>query len=1031
MGCVAAFALALRHAHHCLIPWQYSPNRYDQKQDPSVSVSIAEFWKLLEQSRLLSPEQCRQLEADFGQVKGAAAQGNAKTVAQWCTARNILTEYQATIFLAGRHGPFYFGDYKVYDRVDRGRLSGQFRAVHAATGHPVLLQFLTGSWSKDPAAWAAAAAELRAAAAIRSPHVQRWFEPVDVQSFKFLVSEDLRGQSLAERLAAGRLPPAEACRVVRLAALGLAQMHTHSRIHGDVRPDNLMLEPIAGAPDNVKVLFAPHELPGPVDFGQFASTPEGLARLDYLAPELATPGKAPNTLTDTYALGCTLYTLLAGMPPFAGGHWQQKMARHATEPIRPLESFGVPPAVGQVVAFMMAKNPAVRFPSLAVVAEQLLPLVDPAARHEVYPQSPPTLASYERSLAQRRTQPASASSAGGASRGSAPPGFKLDVGDAGSSRTTTGTSTATAAALKSRKEAQQRKTLAIGLGAAALLVVGLIVGVNMMGTGGNPKPGPGSQVAGAGDPEPIARIEPTPTGNGSAKSGTPSQPNANTGSTTQPSPPTPAAPAAVLAQEIVPDDGSLLWASPTAGAPVNLRLVPPAAEMFLIVRPAELLATSEGEKLLAALGPDFSTARTAFEQAAGVPLAEIDELIVAFHNNDAQFPRLSYVVRTAAEIPPADLVARWGNPAAAKSETGASLYTSDKQAYYVGTAPQDARSFVFGDARDIQEVAKVAGNPPTLRREMARLAKTLDADRHVTLLVYPPFLWNDDGEPLFAGDRRRLREPLSWLLGDGLLAAAVSTHQGGALYTEARLIGSLDNQPRELAADFRERLGTIPTGIEDYVVQLSPPPYWKKLAFRFPGMVRALDANLRVGVEEDQAIINCILPPTAAHNLLLGAELVVATAPGPAVAAAEPPAGPKTIDEVLAVKTTYTFDSQSLEFAMRDLAIDVQDRIKGSPVAFEIKIIGTDLEKDGITRNQTIRDFKHEDRPVADILTALVMKANPITTVKDPSETNQKLIWVVGPDPDNAAKQIILITTRAAAATKNYQLPAPFLPKSA
>ncbi|MCU0879116.1 MAG: hypothetical protein MUF06_15130 [Pirellulaceae bacterium] len=1003
-----------------------------------MSVSIAEFWKLLEQSRLLSPEQCRQLQADFSQVKGAAAQGNAKTVAQWCTARNILTEYQATIFLAGRHGPFYFGDYKVYDRVDRGRLSGQFRAVHAATGHPVLLQFLTGAWSKDPAAWAAAAADLRSAAAICSPHVQRWFEPVDVQSFKFLVSEDLRGQSLAERLAAGRLPPAEACRVVRLAALGLAQMHAHSRIHGDVRPENLLLEPIAGAPDNVKVLLAPHEVPGPVDLAQLASTPEGLARLDYLAPELATPGKAPDALTDTYALGCTLYTLLAGMPPFAGGHWQQKMARHATEPIRPLESFGVPPAVAQVVAFMMAKNPAVRFPSLAVVAEQLLPLVDPAARHEIYPQSPPTLASYERSLAQRRTQSASASAAGGASRGaSAPPGFKLDVGDGGSSRTTTGTSAATAAALKSRKEAQQRKTLAIGLGAAALLIIGAIVGVNMMGTGTKPEPVP--QIADAGDPEPIARIEPTPTatgaGNGSTKSGTPSLPADNTGKGTgkaaQLSPETPAAPAAVLAQEIVPDDGSLLWASPTAGAPVNLRLVPPAAEMFLIVRPAELLATSEGEKLLAALGPDFSTSRTAWEQAAGVPLAEIEQLIVAFHNNDAQFPRLSYVVRTAAEIPPADLVVRWGNPAAAKTETGASLYASDKRAYYLGTSPQDARSFVFGDVRDIQEVAKVAGNPPTLRREMARLAKTLDADRHLTLLVYPPFLWNDDGEPLFAGDRRRLREPLSWLLGDGLLAAAASVHQGDALYAEARLIGSLDQPPRELSAGFRERLSQIPTGIEDYLVQLSPPPYWKKLAFRFPGMVRALDANLRVGVEDDQAIVNCILPPNAAHNLLLGAELVVATAPGPAVAAVEPPAGPKTIDEVLAVKTTYTFDSQSLEFAMRDLALDVQDKIKGSPVPFEIRILGTDLEKDGITRNQTIRDFKHEDRSVADILTALVMKANPITTVKDPSETDQKLIWVVGPDPDNPAKQIILITTRAAAATKNYKLPAPFLPKNA
>jgi hypothetical protein len=116
---------------------------------------------------------------------------------------------------------------------------------------------------------------------------------------------------------------------------------------------------------------------------------------------------------------------------------------------------------------------------------------------------------------------------------------------------------------------------------------------------------------------------------------------------------------------------------------------------------------------------------------------------------------------------------------------------------------------------------------------------------------------------------------------------------------------------------------------------------------------------------------------------------------------------------------------------MRDLAADVKDLAKGAPFEFEIKIIGPDLEKDGITRNQTVRDFDQKDKPVSDILTALVMKANPITTVKDPSEADQKLIWVIAADPDNAARKIILITTRAAAAANKYTLPAPFVPKNA
>jgi hypothetical protein len=114
---------------------------------------------------------------------------------------------------------------------------------------------------------------------------------------------------------------------------------------------------------------------------------------------------------------------------------------------------------------------------------------------------------------------------------------------------------------------------------------------------------------------------------------------------------------------------------------------------------------------------------------------------------------------------------------------------------------------------------------------------------------------------------------------------------------------------------------------------------------------------------------------------------------------------------------------------MRDLADDVKGNLKGAPFDFEIKIIGDDLKLDGITRNQTIRDFKQENQTVADILTALVRKANPVTTVKDPFETDQKLVWLIGPDPDSPGKQAVLITTRNAAKTKKYTLPPVFVAK--
>jgi hypothetical protein len=1046
------------------------------------------FWNLLRDSRLLAPEQVQQLSADFGHMKGAAEQGSAKTLSEWLVARNVLSKYQTMILLAGRAGPFFYGDYKVYDRVDKGRLAGQFRAVHAPTGHPVLLQFLTGPIITDQQLWAAAANDVLAASSIVSPHVQRFFEPVDLQAFKFLVSEDLRGDSLEQRLSVGRYPPHEAARIVRLAAIGLAQMHQCGRVHGDLRPANVLLESIPNHPGNVRLLFDPTQTPEPIDFNdQQAGSRLSLAA-DYLAPELMSPGRVPDPLADIYALGCLLYAMLTGAPPFAGGNVQQKMTRHASEPVRPLEQFGVPQPLAQLAMYLMAKNPAVRYQSAAIVAEQISAFVDPQALYAPPPGAPATLPGFEQFVRQKHAQLA-------APKRPATPAFAINTGDgaaaiprgtavaepvpgiprgkaageggltfqpgkdrfaavaavAGDGGTTEGPKVTSRSAEEIMKlaEQRQRKMLIGGLVAVGLLAISGIVALNMLGRGGEEA----VEVAEAEnhgpdeEPQPLERVDPSQIGGkapaaitntSGATVGAPGSQDAKSGETA-----TNAANAASSAgsgtaselafvQQVVPDDGKLLWASPTAGKPVSFRCVPPEAQLFLIVRPAEMIASGEGDRVLQSLGPTFPIQREAFETASGFKLDEIEQLILALHNNDAKFPRVSLVVKPKEKVPSPDLLAKWGNPAEAKEGNG-TYYTGPAWSYYI--APGEETLFLMGEARDVKDVAKAAGAPPVLFREIERLRRTTDDSRHVTLLFYPQFLFNDDGEPLFAAERAKVRQPLSWLLGDHLQAAAVSLHFGEDFYFETRMLGSLDKEPYKLASELKDRLNAIPTSLEDYFVALTPPPYWKKLAFRYPAMIRDLHSNMRVGVESDQAIVNSLLPGSAAHNLVLGGELLVSSAPGTAtaIASAGPPAaaGPKTIEEALELRTTYNFASQSLEFAMRDLAADVKDLSKGAPFEFEIKIIGTDLEKDGITRNQSVRDFDQQDKTVAEILTALVRKANPITTVKDPSELDQKLIWVIGPDPDSPNKRIVLITTRAAAATKKYTLPAPFVPKAA
>src|SRR5688572_22608551 len=121
-----------------------------------MSLGISDFWKLLIQSQLLTHEQCQHLNAKFvqsiGKPEAGKAEPSGKTLAEWLVRQKILTKYQAKILLAGRPGPFLYGDYKIYDRVEGGRLSGMFRAVHSATNHPVILKFLSGQVTQSPQA---------------------------------------------------------------------------------------------------------------------------------------------------------------------------------------------------------------------------------------------------------------------------------------------------------------------------------------------------------------------------------------------------------------------------------------------------------------------------------------------------------------------------------------------------------------------------------------------------------------------------------------------------------------------------------------------------------------------------------------------------------------------------------------------------------------------------------------------------------------------------------------------------------------
>ena len=353
-----------------------------------MSIPIPDFWRLLVESRLTSPEQSRQLQELFKQMSGGdAGHPNAVSLAQWMTTNGLLSLYQAKVLLSGHAGPFVFGDYLLYDRFEAARFRGTFRAVHLPTRERVLVSFHTGPLAQIEREWLNVVQQTSRFRQATHPHLSRVVQLIDLGQYKFTVLEDLEGQSAQARLTTGPMPWREACTIGQQIAAGLVRLAELRLLHGEICPANVWIDPQG----NAKLLLPPlgHNpsmVPGPIDFLQPDPSGRLLMLAEYAAPELAQSpeagqkGAAPDWRTEIYALGCTLYHLMAGRPPFTGDDVSAKLMQHGTaEPLAPLESFGVPPWVAQVVSQMMEKNVTRRFQNPQQVVAALGAILNPTA----------------------------------------------------------------------------------------------------------------------------------------------------------------------------------------------------------------------------------------------------------------------------------------------------------------------------------------------------------------------------------------------------------------------------------------------------------------------------------------------------------------------------------------------------------------------------------------------------------------------------------------------------------------------------
>lgn len=246
------------------------------------------------------------------------------------------------------------GRYRLSNTIGRGAMGEVWQAYDELAGRPVAVKLLH-SQNSEPTATARFRLEAQTAGRLSHPHVVGVLDFGEQEGRLFLVMELVEGDSLAYVLTqAGSLPAEEVARIAAQSAAGLAAAHQQGIVHRDIKPGNLLLD----ADRSVKI--------GDFGIAQFMNDPSGALTATgqivgtslYIAPERAL-GQPAGPPSDVYSLGCVLYQLLTGQPPFRAGSPIAVLHHHLdTPPVPPRElGVGLPPAFENYLLGLLAKRP--------------------------------------------------------------------------------------------------------------------------------------------------------------------------------------------------------------------------------------------------------------------------------------------------------------------------------------------------------------------------------------------------------------------------------------------------------------------------------------------------------------------------------------------------------------------------------------------------------------------------------------------------------------------------------------------------
>ena len=334
----------------------------------------------LRDSGLYAPHLLAELPAIVDTTRGDPA-----ALADRLLARKLLTGYQSRKVRVNRSFELIVGQYLILDKIGEGGMGKVYKAVQLRTGRVVALKIVRSSLTSNKTVMRRYKREAAAAAALNHPNIVSLFDADEANGRHYLAMEYVEGSDLSRLVKEfGPLPYPEACEYIRQAALGLQHAHDAGLIHRDIKPSNMLVcgeraLPGTSGVANVRILDMGlvRSLFEDEDESRTEVTRDGtvVGTPDYMSPEQAKNSSTVDTRADLYSLGCTLYMLVVGRPPFPDGTPIDKLLRHQLDAPPELRKKvpGVPSGLSALVAKLLAKKPNDRYQSAQELATALEP----------------------------------------------------------------------------------------------------------------------------------------------------------------------------------------------------------------------------------------------------------------------------------------------------------------------------------------------------------------------------------------------------------------------------------------------------------------------------------------------------------------------------------------------------------------------------------------------------------------------------------------------------------------------------------